>query len=65
MDANWSPDGKSLLFGSLHIRNGPIYTIDLMTKRVSPFARFKWFFFSPLVAGWQKHVRPSQRHIAR
>jgi len=48
MDANWSPDGQTLVFGdyrggalrasggSVPIRNTPIYSIDLKTKRVSP-----------------------------
>jgi Tol biopolymer transport system component len=35
-DANWSPDGNSLIFGTLFVPNMPIYTIDLRSKRVSP-----------------------------
>jgi eukaryotic-like serine/threonine-protein kinase len=35
MDANWSPDGKSLIFGSASDPTSPIYTIDLGSKRVS------------------------------
>ena len=39
MDANWSPDGNSLVFGTLseHLVSNasPIYTIDLRSKRVS------------------------------
>jgi Tol biopolymer transport system component len=35
-DANWSPDGNSLVFGTLFVSNMPIYTIDLRSKRVSP-----------------------------
>jgi Tol biopolymer transport system component len=40
MDANWSPDGNSLVFGTvreyLAVSNAaPIYTIDLRSKRVS------------------------------
>ncbi len=35
MDANWSPDGNSLVFGTLSVPNMPIYTIDLRSKRVS------------------------------
>jgi Tol biopolymer transport system component len=35
-DANWSPDGNSLVFGSGDIRNKePIQTIDLGSERVS------------------------------
>jgi Tol biopolymer transport system component len=56
MDANWSPDGKSLLFGSFIFRNQPIYSIDLMTKRVSPLPGSRGFF-SPR---WS----PDGRHIA-
>ena len=68
MDANWSPDGQTLLFGgyrggalradggSLRIRNAPIYTIDLMTKRVSPLPGSSGFV-SPR---WS----PDGRHIA-
>jgi dipeptidyl aminopeptidase/acylaminoacyl peptidase len=44
MDANWSPDGKSLVFGSLIFRNEPIYSIDLITKRVSPLPDSSGFF---------------------
>jgi dipeptidyl aminopeptidase/acylaminoacyl peptidase len=44
-DANWSPDGNSLVFGSGAIRNKePIQTIDLGSERVSA-----------LVAGWKVH----------
>jgi eukaryotic-like serine/threonine-protein kinase len=35
MDANWSPDGNSLVFGTVEGLNAPIYTMDLRTKRVS------------------------------
>jgi Tol biopolymer transport system component len=35
MDANWSPDGNSLVFGINDDLSAPIYTIDLRTKRVS------------------------------
>jgi dipeptidyl aminopeptidase/acylaminoacyl peptidase len=56
MDANWSPDGKSLLFGSLIFRNEPIYSFDLMTKRVSPLPGSSGYF-SPR---WS----PDGRHIA-
>lgn len=35
MDADWSPDGNSLVFGTLSVPNMPIYTIDLRSKRVS------------------------------
>ena len=67
MDANWSPDGQTLLFGgyrggalragggSLPIQNGPIYTIDLMTKRVSPLPGSSGFF-SPRWSPDGKHI---------
>jgi Tol biopolymer transport system component/DNA-binding winged helix-turn-helix (wHTH) protein len=35
MDANWSPDGNSLVFGSLMVPNTPISTIDLDSMRVT------------------------------
>ncbi len=35
MDADWSPDGNSLVFGTLSVPNMPIFTIDLRSKRVS------------------------------
>jgi Tol biopolymer transport system component len=35
MDANWSPDGNSLVFGTFSVPNMPIYTIELQSKRVS------------------------------
>jgi DNA-binding winged helix-turn-helix (wHTH) protein len=76
MDANWSPDGQSLLFGgyrggalraggdSLRTRNAPIYTIDLMTKRVSPLPGSSGFFL-PVGRRMAGTLRPSQWHIAR
>ena len=35
-DVNWSPDGNSLVFGTLSVSNKPIYTIDLRSKHVTP-----------------------------
>jgi Tol biopolymer transport system component len=35
MDASWSPDGNALAFGTFHVSNMPIYTIDLRSKRIS------------------------------
>ena len=35
IDANWSSDGNSLVFGSTVIPTKPIYTIDIRSKRVS------------------------------
>jgi Tol biopolymer transport system component/DNA-binding winged helix-turn-helix (wHTH) protein len=35
VDANWSPDGNSLVFGTLGVPNTPISTINLRSKRVS------------------------------
>jgi hypothetical protein len=63
MDANWSPDGKSLLFDSFIFRNEPIYSIDSMTKRV-PLCPVQVDFFSPLVAGSQAHCgRHKTSHV--
>ncbi len=36
MDVNWSPDGRSLIFGSAGDPASPISTLDLGSKRVSP-----------------------------
>lgn len=35
MDVNWSPDGNSLVFGTLDVPNKPIYLIDLISKHIS------------------------------
>jgi Tol biopolymer transport system component len=35
IDANWSPDGNSLIFASWNVPNEPIYTIDLKSKSVA------------------------------
>jgi Tol biopolymer transport system component/DNA-binding winged helix-turn-helix (wHTH) protein len=35
MDADWSPDGNSLVFGGFNIPNTPISIVDLKTTRVS------------------------------
>lgn len=35
MDAFWSPDGKSLVFGSLDVPGTPISTIDVKSRKVS------------------------------
>jgi DNA-binding winged helix-turn-helix (wHTH) protein/WD40 repeat protein len=56
MDVNWSPDGNSLVFGSVFIPNAPIYTIDLRSKRVSPLPGSNGIF-SP-------HWSPDGRQIA-
>jgi Tol biopolymer transport system component len=56
MDVNWSPDGNSLIFGSLPFRHAPIYTIDLSTQRVSPLPGSSGFF-SP-------HWSPDGRFIS-
>jgi DNA-binding winged helix-turn-helix (wHTH) protein/WD40 repeat protein len=35
MDADWSPDGKSVIFGTAIERNGAIYILDLKSRRIS------------------------------
>lgn len=35
VDVNWSPDGHSMVFGSLYVPNMPISIIDLKSKQVS------------------------------
>jgi Tol biopolymer transport system component/DNA-binding winged helix-turn-helix (wHTH) protein len=44
-DVNWSPDGNSLVFGTLFVANAPIYTFDLQSKRVSTLAGSNGLFF--------------------
>jgi DNA-binding winged helix-turn-helix (wHTH) protein/Tol biopolymer transport system component len=56
MDVNWSPDGNSLVFGSVEVPNGPIYTIDLRSKSVSTLPDSKGLY-SP-------HWSPDRRYIA-
>jgi DNA-binding winged helix-turn-helix (wHTH) protein/Tol biopolymer transport system component len=38
VDANWSPDGSLLVFGTLFVPNAPIYTLDLRSQSVSAVA---------------------------
>jgi Tol biopolymer transport system component/DNA-binding winged helix-turn-helix (wHTH) protein len=56
MDVNWSPDGNSLVFGSVFIPNAPIYVIDLRSKHVSPLPGSNGIF-SP-------HWSPDGKQIA-
>ncbi len=35
VDVNWSPDGNSIVFGSLFVPGTPIYTMELNTKQVT------------------------------
>jgi Tol biopolymer transport system component len=56
MDVNWSPDGNSLVFGSVFIPNAPIYIIDLRSKHVSPLPGSNGIF-SP-------HWSPDGKQIA-
>jgi Tol biopolymer transport system component/DNA-binding winged helix-turn-helix (wHTH) protein len=44
LDADWSPDGKSLIFGSAIDRDRSIYTVDLSSRRVSVLPGSKGFF---------------------
>jgi len=46
MDANWSPDGNSLVFAIEDDPNAPIYTMDLRTKRVSALPGSSGFYSS-------------------
>jgi Tol biopolymer transport system component len=55
-DVSWSPDGNSLLYGSLPGHDAPIYSIDLKTLRVSPLPGSDGFN-SP-------HWSPDGKHIA-
>lgn len=56
MDANWSPDGNSLAFGSFQVPHKPIYIIDLKSKRVSVLPG-SFGFYSP-------HWSPDGRQMA-
>jgi len=55
-DANWSPDGNSLIFGSATDPSSAIYTFDLRSKVVSPLPG-SIGLFSPR---WS----PDGRHVA-
>ena len=56
MDANWSPDGNSLVFAPIEEPNAPIYTMDLRTKRVSALPGSSGLYSS--------HWSPDGRFIA-
>jgi Tol biopolymer transport system component len=56
MDVSWSPDGNSLLYGSLPGHDAPIHIIDLKTQRVSSLPGSDGFN-SP-------HWSPDGKHIA-
>jgi Tol biopolymer transport system component len=56
MDANWSPDGNSLVFAIEDDPNAPIYTMDLRTKRVSALPGSSGLYSS--------HWSPDGRFIA-
>jgi Tol biopolymer transport system component len=56
MDANWSPDGNSLVFAIENDPSAPIYTMDLRTKRVSALPGSSGLYSS--------HWSPDGRFIA-
>jgi DNA-binding winged helix-turn-helix (wHTH) protein/Tol biopolymer transport system component len=43
-NANWSPDGTLLVFGSLFVANAPVYTLDLRSQSVSAVAGSEGLF---------------------
>jgi Tol biopolymer transport system component/DNA-binding winged helix-turn-helix (wHTH) protein len=56
LDVDWSPDGKSLIFGSASERNRAIYILDLKSQRVSTL---------PGSAGYSSpHWSPDGRYIS-
>jgi DNA-binding winged helix-turn-helix (wHTH) protein/Tol biopolymer transport system component len=55
-DADWSPDGKSLIFGSVLERNGEIHILELKSRMVSTLPRSVGLF-SP-------HWSPDGRFIS-
>ena len=56
IDADWSPDGKSLIFGSALEPNRAIYILDLKSRRVSTLPGSAGYF-SP-------HWSPDGRYIS-
>jgi Tol biopolymer transport system component len=56
MDVDWSPDGKSLVFGTAVDFTGSIHVLDLSSRRVSTLPG-SMGFFSP-------HWSPDGRYIA-
>ena len=56
LDVDWSPDGKSLIFGSALERNRAIYILDLKSRRVSTLPGSAGYF-SP-------HWSPDGRYIS-
>ncbi|HEX4485043.1 MAG TPA: hypothetical protein VH088_02180 [Terriglobales bacterium] len=56
MDANWSPDGNSLVFASASVRDTPVSTIDLKTRHVTTLPGSTGLY-SP-------HWSPDGRYIA-
>jgi Tol biopolymer transport system component len=56
LDVDWSPDGKSLIFGSAIERNRAIYILDLKSRRVSTLPGSAGYF-SP-------HWSPDGRYIS-
>jgi Tol biopolymer transport system component/DNA-binding winged helix-turn-helix (wHTH) protein len=56
LDVDWSPDGKSLIFGSALEPNHPIYILDLKSRRVSTLPGSAGYF-SP-------HWSPDGRYIS-
>jgi DNA-binding winged helix-turn-helix (wHTH) protein/WD40 repeat protein len=55
-DLNWSPDGNSLVFGTLFVSDAPIYIFDLQSKRVSTLPGSKGL--------WDPQWSPDGRYVA-
>jgi len=53
---NWSPDGNSLVFGTLFVSDAPIYIFDLQSKRVSTLPGSKGL--------WDPQWSPDGRYVA-
>jgi Tol biopolymer transport system component len=64
LDVDWSPDGKSLIFGSASERNRAIYILDYPRLEITArlyLARLCGILFSPLVSGWQIYLGHDRR----
>ena len=64
MDANWSPNGNSLVFASVAgvSKNADLHHRPQVQERFH-IAWFEWTLFSPLVAGRKIHFGNNSRPL--